>query len=216
MEWRQREDQADGEGADEGMDVEAPGYSVLRQNPWESFVRQLTGKPLVLLGGVVVVALVLLGIWRLVAGGGGQDLRQLAELRSELARIEPRVAAIEGRPAPNDTELKGLETKVDRLLQRLDRTEAAFSQRMGAVEQQLKERKAPSAAAPDSVEPKTAAAPAASPPTKSAPRIHTVKAGDTLFSISRSAGMSVDALRQLNHMKPDAPIHPGDRLKLSP
>ena len=216
MEWRQREDQANGEGADEGMDVEAPGYSVLHQNPWESFIRQLTGRPLVLIGAVVVVVLALLGIWRLVAGGGGQDLRELAELKSELARIEQRVAAIEGRPAPNDAALNGLETKVDRLLQRLDRTEAAFSQRMGAVEQQLKERKAPPAAASAPVESKPAETPAASPPAKSAARIHTVKAGDTLFSISRSAGMSVDALRQLNHMKPDATIHPGDRLKLSP
>jgi LysM repeat protein len=44
---------------------------------------------------------------------------------------------------------------------------------------------------------------------------HVVRAGETLWELSRRYGLSVDRLRQLNDLAPDAPIYPGQQLKLS-
>jgi LysM repeat protein len=226
MEWRERqEDEAAGTGA--GMDVEAPGYSVLRQNSWDSLAGRLGSRFLVLAAALVLGILVILGIWRLLGSADGVGATDLARVEADLAGIQQRLEVIETRPGPA-MDLEAIQIKVDRLLQRLDRSEAALSERIASLEQQLKARPpapapgpppAPAAPAPKTVAP---AAPAKTPPpAKPAPakaeaRVYTVKPGDTLYSISRSAGISVDVLRRINQLGADATIHPGDRLKVTP
>jgi membrane-bound lytic murein transglycosylase D len=46
--------------------------------------------------------------------------------------------------------------------------------------------------------------------------VHIVRAGETLWSIARRHGASVDQLRQWNTLAADAPIRPGQRLQLQP
>ena len=45
--------------------------------------------------------------------------------------------------------------------------------------------------------------------------VHTVKRGDTLYSISRSTGVSVRTLARLNGLRPPYRIFPGQKLRLS-
>lgn len=54
------------------------------------------------------------------------------------------------------------------------------------------------------------------PAAKAAPRqsVHTVKRGDTLYSISRSTGVSVRTLARLNGLRPPYRIYPRQRLRL--
>ncbi len=214
MEWREKQEE---EAADVGMDVEAPGYSVLRQNSLDGFARQLMERPLVLVALFVLLVLALFGIFRLVGGSDKPGAPDLARIESELAAIQQRLAALEKRPE-TAMDIEALQVKVDRLLQRLDRSEATFSERIGLMERQIKERPAASAAAPPAPKPKPAVSttPAKPQPEKSPARLHTVKAGDTLYSISRGAGITVEALLKINNLKPGATIHPGDRLKLAP
>jgi len=49
----------------------------------------------------------------------------------------------------------------------------------------------------------------------SPPAVHEVRAGDTLWSISRRYGLSMDTLRRINHLGSTS-VHPGQKLKLSP
>jgi LysM repeat protein len=44
---------------------------------------------------------------------------------------------------------------------------------------------------------------------------HVVERGDTLTHIARRNGLDLDALVRLNGIDPDAPIHPGDELRVS-
>ncbi len=44
---------------------------------------------------------------------------------------------------------------------------------------------------------------------------HVVERGDTLTHIARKNGLDLDALVRLNGIDPDAPIHPGDELRVS-
>ena len=72
--------------------------------------------------------------------------------------------------------------------------------------------------------PKPKAKPTAKPKAKTAvakkkaviPEFHQVKAGDTLFRISRRYGLTVEQLRSYNNLAQDAAIYPGQKLKLKP
>jgi LysM repeat protein len=44
---------------------------------------------------------------------------------------------------------------------------------------------------------------------------HVVERGDTLTHIAQKNGLDLDALVRLNGIDPDAPIHPGDELRVS-
>jgi LysM repeat protein len=45
---------------------------------------------------------------------------------------------------------------------------------------------------------------------------HDVVAGETLYGISRRYGLTVDELRRLNKLEPEATIYPAQRLLISP
>ncbi|MBL7178929.1 MAG: LysM peptidoglycan-binding domain-containing protein [Desulfobacterales bacterium] len=57
-----------------------------------------------------------------------------------------------------------------------------------------------------------APAPAAERTKAAAPRSHKVQTGDTLFSIARRYGVSLETLRRINKLTPGQSIHPGDSL----
>ena len=60
---------------------------------------------------------------------------------------------------------------------------------------------------------KAAATPPKAPETKPATaKTHVVKAGETLYQISRKYGLSVDQLKKLNGMGKDVTIRPGQKL----
>jgi LysM repeat protein len=45
---------------------------------------------------------------------------------------------------------------------------------------------------------------------------HEVRRGETLFRISENYGLSLEQLCRLNQITPDTPIHPGQKLLVSP
>jgi hypothetical protein len=51
---------------------------------------------------------------------------------------------------------------------------------------------------------------------KTTTKYHIVRAGETLYSISRGYGLSVDALRKFNGFKKDITIYPGQKLVIKP
>ena len=208
MEWKDRERQGEDEDAAGRIDVEAPGYSVLREGAGGFSVSGLLRRPLIPVAILAVVVVLLVGVWRMGGEPSPSDAEQLARLESRLAQLEQRLETM-APPAPAEAgaEAEGLQRQIDALVRRMDRTETALSQRLAALEGQAKLAAAPKPKAPPP--PKTASAPARA-------SVYTVKAGDTLYSIARRANLTVDKLRQINNLKAGDPIHPGDRLKVSP
>ena len=47
-------------------------------------------------------------------------------------------------------------------------------------------------------------------------KVHKVQAGDSLYRISVQYGISMALLRDYNNLEPDATIHPGQEIKLTP
>ena len=57
--------------------------------------------------------------------------------------------------------------------------------------------------------------PQKSTPAKSAAKYHTVKPGETLYSIAKKYNLTVDDLKRRNKITVST-IHPGDKLRISP
>jgi LysM repeat protein len=106
--------------------------------------------------------------------------------------------------------------------ERFDRSEASTSLRMDhlassldTLQKQIEaaEKRLPAAKASSSVPKKAGAAPSAA---AKKPAYHTVKAQETLYSISKHYGLKVEELLRLNGMSADAVIHSGQKLIVHP
>jgi LysM repeat protein len=53
-------------------------------------------------------------------------------------------------------------------------------------------------------------------PKETTSKFHQVRAGETLYSISRNYGLTVEQLRTYNHIGPNTSIYPGQKLRLTP
>ncbi|MDM8523840.1 LysM peptidoglycan-binding domain-containing protein [Desulfococcaceae bacterium HSG8] len=130
---------------------------------------------------------------------------------SKLEWISERVSRLEDRD-------KVLET----IEGRLDRLEESISSRMEEMEKRLEyiEKKS-SVSRPRTTESSRAAKVPETRKPRTVKRVgagaryHIVHAGETLYQISRSYGISVDELRRLNNLAPGTPIRPGQRLLLN-
>ena len=195
MEWREKP--GGGQPSESAGEDEQAGYSVLDRSGLLEGVGRWLRRPVFLaaLGLVLLFA----GLAALRGGGGPAAGPSLAGVEERIDALGRRLDAIDGqRRSVVDTDL--WQRKADALAQRLDRSEAALSKRIEALEKRLEARTVASAAS-------SAKAPAAV-------SAHVVQKGDTLYSIARGAGISVERLRQLNGLGPQEAIHPGDRLVL--
>lgn len=144
---------------------------------------------------------------------------RLVALEARLGQIEERLSELERQLEPMNKD-KATGTGADTLKSRMDNLEEAASQRMEALSKRVdilaekvdaavktKPASKPSAA-------KKISKPQTTPSPKTA-RYHTVKKGDTLYSISRHYGLSVDELLKINKLGSNTTINPGDKLKVS-
>ncbi len=223
MQWKDKDCPAEDEGGPGRLDVEAPGYSVLHNTGGGFSLAGLFRMPIVPIA-LLVVAAALIG-WAVLRNGNGDASasgERFSRVEGQLTQMEERLNTMASKPAEPDRsgEIADLQRRIDGLSQRLDRIEAGVAQRIAAAERGAKTQasaaapKAPAAAKTPAPAAKTPAAKAPEPKTKAS--FYEVKAGDTLFSIARRANLSVDKLRQINQLKADASIHPGDRLRISP
>jgi len=167
-----------------------------------------------ILGGVGVVLFIAVTAFFLMSKGGGRPqefaafqarlnrleermsaLTKLEERTAVLARLEERMTRLEGMKGLKT--LAGLEDRIDRL-------------EKGAKDLQQEIQKTATRNEPPPAAPKKAA-----PDTKK--RYHTVKAGESIYMIARTYGISVDKLCQLNKISPKkASIQPGQKLLVGP
>lgn len=153
-------------------------------------------KKSLMLGAAGALLLIILLVLFFGAGGGDENpTYELNAVKSRLDGLEKRLALVEGvepKTSSSETRIKGLQASVNRL-ESLTRT---MKDRMEKLEQ------APSPSTP----------PAKSvDPASVEKRLHEVRRGESLFSIAKKYGMSLDELRRLNHLSRSI-IQPGQRL----
>ena len=192
-----------------------------------------------LIGVVLVGACVLLVLLVAFPKKPPLDVERLETLQARIDQFEERIVQLEA----GQLELAQFRTqgqRAEQLLGRMDQLEETTAQRMEELSQKLvavetlaskppppqpapKPPKAAVAAkpppkpAPKAAAQKPATKPAAPKPApaKAAGEYHTVKAGETLYRISRQYGLSVEKLSQLNGLS-GTDIRVGQRLRVSP
>jgi len=166
--------------------------------------------PLVLLGFGFLVMIFLFIVF----------LSKTADIASKtkIVSIEKRLALLEerlGKIDEIDEKLILLDTqgkKFDLFVDRFDRFETSMSLKMDIINNELYTSKKRGKGAAERNKPEK---------TKISKKIthpiyHEVKPKETLYQISRRYGLTVDDLHKLNRLTPEAVIHPGQKLIVSP
>ena len=172
--------------------------------------------------GAALVAVIMVTVWFWERPQGQPPEKRLNLLESRIDQLEDRSARLNGfneRVMSLESQGQKFMTAVDRL----DRFETAITLRMDILAKELAGRQQttvekpppeskPAAGAAEKK--RTTHSPAPSPATEDASIFHTVSAGETLYSISRRYGLSVDELRKANQLDAKATIYPGQKLKV--
>ena len=164
-----------------------------------------------IIGGVGLFLIVVILIFAL-AGPNDIDRQQLQALDERIQGLEKRLATI-GLIDQALARIDNNEKELSLIMERVDRFEGTVTTQIDQIIKEL-----------GKLHQKTGSTPA--PPVKTKPPvaestsekqeiIHEVRAGDTLYSISRRYGLTVDQLRAYNNIGKDAAIRPGQKLKLS-
>ena len=190
-------------------------WNAEKKTLWKKMLGR-TETPFVLMGvGLVVVIIVFFAIYP--RGKDTDALPGSAEMADRLQQIEDKIAGMEAT-------LKGLAAleqdmqPVKKAVLRLDAADASLSARLDSVDDALAslQKKMEGVAGKTSAETKPPAASTPADTTKTVPRsaYYEVQKGDTLYSIGRRYGVTVDVLRKLNGLSDQDAIQPGQELKV--
>jgi LysM repeat protein len=140
------------------------------------------------------------------------DGQQLLNLEARIEQLENKLSGPETNDNPPDA-FADQQKQIEALNQRMERLEISISTNMNQMMERLNSLK-PASASPKPVEPETAQ-PAEKKESVST-RTHKVKAGETLYRISKLYGITIEQLRSYNNLKAGDKIYPGQDLKLGP
>lgn len=198
--------------AEKEMDLSRPEYyeqpsNAFRKNPVMPFV----------IGGLALVGLAVMLVIFLSRPANTVDPQQLQALESRLLLLERKLATV-GVIDQAIERLGKQELGLDQLAKKTDRFASGFTtqidqiiKELGALQQKTSQLEAAARSK------KTAKKqPEASKKAETKVRFHQVRAGDTLYNISRRYGLSITQLRTYNNLAPNAAIYPGQKLKLNP
>ena len=121
---------------------------------------------------------------------------KLTTLEMGVSRLEGEVKELRQFVSERQAPERHPTQQIDELSKRLDRLENQIT--AVAVGPQA------STTAPEKITPQTKA------------EYHEVRRGETLFGISKDYGLSLEQLCRFNEITPETPIHPGQKLLISP
>ena len=165
-----------------------------------------------IIGGIGLVIIVILLVMVLFGPSDGVDRKQIQALEARVQGLEQKLAA-RGAVDQALNRIENNEKEIHLFMERVDRFEGTVStqidqiiKELGVLHQKTGSEPAPKASSPQ---------PVAKSPAEKKIEVHQVKAGETLYSIGRRYGLTVDQLRAYNNIGKAATIRPGQKLKLS-
>ena len=169
--------------------------------------------PTVVIGGIGLVIIVILLIMVLAGPSDVVDRQQLQALEDRVQQLEKRITTTGVMDEAVDR-IDSNEKELSLIMERVDRFEGTVTTQIDQIIKELGKLHRQTDSAP-AAKVKTTQPAADATPEKQI-RVHEVRAGDTLYSISRRYGLTVDQLRTYNNLGKDTAIRPGQKLKLSP
>lgn len=153
-----------------------------------------------------IVALVVILGFTMVGTNSQNDAlaEEVARLAKHLDDMEFRLGNLEQASADEES-VATLSTNYDTLSRQFQALETKLGQNLNQLNGKIAalEKKQNSVAKP-----------AAAPPKAKQTKVHVVKAGETLYQISRKYGLTVDQLTQLNNLGKNMTIKPGQKLNV--
>lgn len=165
-----------------------------------------------ILGGVGLVVLIIL-LLAIFSGGDKTATKELNALKTRLDVLEKRVTRTEG----SEQKVATLETQVKGFQGSLSKSESltrSLREHVDKLSQKLDELPKKAAPAPAKTEtPPTPQKKSAAQPEK---LLYEVRQGDTLFSIAKKHGLTVDELRRMNNLSKNDSIQRGQKMIVTP
>ncbi|MFP4475620.1 MAG: LysM peptidoglycan-binding domain-containing protein [Desulfatibacillaceae bacterium] len=168
--------------------------------------------PYAMLAGVVVLVVLMFAVFGRSGPGsvaGGDASRMGAGLQG----LDDRISRLESAFNTWAMRQENLEKKIQR---NIDMT-SELTNRLEGLRTDLSSM--PTASVVSAAKaPSRPAAPASTPPTSTvsrSPRYHVVTHGDTLYSIHRKYGITLERLRDINNLKEGQPIYTGQKIYIN-
>lgn len=165
-----------------------------------------------IIGGIGLLIIVILFVIVLSRPSEVVDREQLQALEEKIQGLEKRLATIGLLDQALDR-IDNNEKELSLIMERVDRFEGTVTtqidqiiKELGALHQKKGLASAPRAKSPQ---------PVAKSTEEKKTKVHEVSAGETLYSISRRYGLTVDQLRTYNDIGLKAAIQPGQKLRLT-
>jgi len=167
-----------------------------------------------IIAGAIGLVLIAMLVWLFLSGNRRPaDSDMVQSLDSRLTQLEEKLAKLEWLDQ-GLARLDKQEKDFAALTQRIVQMEDAYKKELAQIGKNIKSLDKSQTAAKASTE--APAPPAEKKEVVAASRIHVIKTGETLYSISRKYGVSVDELRKLNKLSSESKIFPGQKLLLAP
>ena len=159
------------------------------------------------IGGVSLVVIVILLVIFLSGPEDAVDSRQLQSLEKKILQLEKKLASMDAMNQAVDR-LGELEQQLNLISERYDRFNGTVTTQIDQIIKELgllHQKKSSQPLQPAKTDQK-----------QTISKFHQVRAKETLWSISRHYGLTLDQLRSYNNIGPKAAILPGQKLKLTP
>jgi TolA-binding protein len=147
------------------------------------------------------------------------EKRQADPAPDRLAQLETRLSKLEWMSGKIQ-QLEDREKAFEAYRERLDKLEETLSARIDHLEKRMEDlqKRGGTVSRPADTAPRqpVKVPETRKPAVRTGTRYHIVGAGETLYQISHKYGLTVDALRRFNQLTPGTPIHPGQKILLTP
>jgi polyhydroxyalkanoate synthesis regulator phasin len=158
------------------------------------------------IGGVGIIVIIVLIVILLSGPDDDIDSRQLQSLESKIQQLEKKLVSM-GAMEQAIKRLGDLEQKLSLISEQYDRLNGTVTTQIDQIIKELGLLHQKSSQALKQVKTDLK---------KTIPKLHEVRARETLWSISRQYGLTLDQLRSYNNIGSKTTIQPGQRLKLTP
>ena len=159
------------------------------------------------IGGVSIFVIVVLLVILFSGSEDAVDSRQLQSLEVKIQQLEKKLASM-GAMNQDFERLLDLEQKLSLISEQYERFNGSVTTQIDQIIKELgllHQKKTSQALQPVKTAQK-----------QTISKFHQVRAKETLWSISRQYGLTLDQLRSYNNIGPKATILPGQKLKLTP
>jgi LysM repeat protein len=205
-------------------------YSPWKKNRMDSMMSSVTKNSGILLGliGAVIFILIALFLFMPMLKPEPVDLSMLSQLDERIKKLDARISQLESNPS-HQPFVALQDEKLNQMGVRLDSLESALTQKLDSMNREMEGVRKTGGQAkiavtetpktePPSVKKTDTPEPSRTPSTetKSGIRYHVIQPKETLFSIAKMYGLSVDELRRLNKLSQQDLIKWGQKLRVSP